>query len=143
MRRPDRRRLRPERPARHSSCCARRLRGRSEPEAEDRGIGWLGIRYQEMTDGLRETHGLPEGLAGVWITTVSPRSPLYDEGVTQTQNVITVITEVNGDKVGSVESFEDAVKGVAPGKRLRLYLRRFVEGREQAPLFAFPRVPEE
>ncbi len=107
------------------------------------GIGWLGIRYQDLTPGLRESHGLPEGLAGVWITSVSPRSPLYDEGVTQTQNVITVITEVNGEKVDSVSAFEGKVTEASPGSRLRIYLRRFVNGQEQQPLFAFPRVPEE
>ena len=74
---------------------------------------------------------------------MSPRSPLYDEGVTQTQNVITVITEVNGKRVASVVEFEDAVSKVPSGSRLRLYLRRFVGGQEQPPLFAFPRVPED
>ena len=96
-----------------------------------------------MSPGLRDSHGLPSDLEGVWITSVSPRSPLYDEGVTQTQNVITVITEVNGEKVDSVSAFESSVKGVGAGSRLRLYLRRFVNGQEQQPLFAFPRVPEE
>lgn len=118
----------------------------SQETAEDgdsgeSGIGWLGVRYQDLSQSLRESHGLPEDLEGVWITSVSPRSPLYDEGVTQTQNVITVITEVNGEKVDSVSAFEDAVKEARPGSRLRIYLRRFVNGQEQGPLFAFPRVP--
>lgn len=114
-----------------------------DSEAGESEIGWLGIRYQDLTPGLRESHGLPEGLEGVWITSVSPRSPLYDEGVTQTQNVITVITEVNGEKVGSVSEFEDRVREAGAGSRLRLYLRRFVNGQERQPLFAFPRVPED
>ncbi len=111
-------------------------------ETGESGIGWLGIRYQDLSPGLRDVHGLPEGLEGIWITSVSPRSPLYDEGVRQTRNVITVITEVNGEGVASVAAFEDAVGNAAPGSRLRLYLRRFVSGQEQPPLFAFPRVPE-
>ena len=111
-------------------------------EGGESGIGWLGLRYQDLTQGMQESHGLPDGLRGVWITAVSPRSPLYDEGVTETGNVITIITEVNGEDVASVSDFERAVKQADPGSRLRLYLRRFVNGQEQAPLFAFPRVPE-
>lgn len=114
-----------------------------ERDSGERGIGWLGINYQDLTPGLKEAHGLPDELEGAWITSVSPRSPLYDEGVTQTDNVITVITELNGEPVKSVDGFESAVREARPGSRLRLYLRRFVNGQEQPPLFAFPRVPEE
>ncbi|MFQ5526789.1 MAG: Do family serine endopeptidase [Thermoanaerobaculia bacterium] len=120
--------------------------GDEQPEAEDEGasgIEWLGIRYQNLTPGLRESHGLPSSLAGVWVTSVSPRSPLYDEGVVQTQRVITVITEVNGESVNNVTEFEDKIRDAQAGSRLRIYLRRFVNGQEQQPLFAFPPVPDQ
>lgn len=108
--------------------------------SEDAGIEWLGLRYQDITPGLRSTHGLPEDLAGVWITEISPRSPLYDEGVRSGQ-VINVITEVNGHSIGSVAEFEELVRDAQSGARLRLYLRRFGRGQELQPLFVFPAVP--
>ncbi|MDH3254222.1 MAG: trypsin-like peptidase domain-containing protein, partial [Acidobacteriota bacterium] len=111
-----------------------------EEETEDAGIEWLGIRYQNLTPGVLSMHGLPENLDGVWVTAVSPRSPLYDEGV-RARNVINVITEVNGRGVESVEEFEEIVEAAASGSRLRLYFRRFVNGQEVQPLFAFPSVP--
>jgi serine protease Do len=56
-----------------------------EPTGDDSdsepGIDWLGIRYQDLTPGLRSMHGLPDDVEGVWITELSPRSPLYDEGL--------------------------------------------------------------
>jgi S1-C subfamily serine protease len=85
-------------------------------------------------------HDLPEDLEGVWITSISPRSPLYDEGI-RTQNIINIITEVNGTEVDDVEEFETIVRSAESGSRLRLYVRRFVEGQERQPLFAFPPVP--
>ena len=74
---------------------------------------------------------------------MSPRSPLYDEGVAQVQSIITIITELNGEPIESVDDFEDRVREAEPGSRLRLYLRRFVNEDEQQPLFAFPLVPEQ
>jgi serine protease Do len=111
-----------------------------EEGSDDAGIEWLGLRYQDITPGLRSSHGLPEDVAGVWITEISPRSPLYDEGVRSGQ-VINVITEVNGRSVSSVAEFEDLVRDAPSGTRLRFYLRRFGRGQELQPLFVFPAVP--
>ena len=111
-----------------------------EEDSEEGGIEWLGLRYQDITPGLRSTHGLPEDADGVWITDISPRSPLYDEGVRSGQ-VINLITEVNGRRVGSVAEFEEIVREATSGSRLRLYLRRFGRGQELQPLFVFPAVP--
>ena len=114
---------------------------RTTEESEgDPGIEWLGIRYQDLTPGLRSMHGLPEDLEGVWITELSPRSPLYDEGLRAGQ-VINVITEVNGEPVDSVDAFE-RIAGEAPsGSRLRIYVQRFARGQERQPVFVFPAVP--
>jgi serine protease Do len=111
-----------------------------EQGSGDAGIEWLGLRYQDITPGLRSTHGLPEDVVGVWITDISPRSPLYDEGVRSGQ-VINVITEVNGRSVSSVKEFEDLVRDAPSGSRLRFYLRRFGQGQELQPLFVYPAVP--
>jgi S1-C subfamily serine protease len=85
-------------------------------------------------------HELPDDLEGVWITSLSPRSPLYDEGI-RARNVINVITEVNGNKVENVEEFESAIESADSGSRLRIYVRRFLNGQEVQPVFAFPEVP--
>lgn len=112
-----------------------------EPEESDEGgIEWLGMRYQNITPGLRATHGLPEDAVGVWITDISPRSPLYDEGV-RAGEVISLITEVNGRDVENVEEFESIVRQAEAGSRLRIYIRRFARGQEGQPLFVFPAVP--
>ncbi len=106
------------------------------------GIEWLGLRYQDLTPGLRSMHGLPEDLEGVWVTAVSPRSPLYDEGL-RTSPLISVITEVNGRAVRNVEEFESVVRSAGSGSRLRVYVRRFDRGQEAQPLYVFPAVPGE
>jgi len=111
-----------------------------EVEPDESGIEWLGLRYQNITPGLRSTHGLPEDAVGVWVTEISSRSPLYDEGV-RAGEIINIITEVNGQEVESTEDFEDAVRGAEPGSRLRIYIRRFARGQEAQPLFVFPAVP--
>jgi len=115
----------------------------TEPESEEPdegGIEWLGLRYQNITPGLRQTHGLPEDAVGVWITEVSPRSPLYEEGV-RAGEIISLITEVNGVDVEDVEEFENLVRQAESGSRLRIYIRRFARGQEAQPLFVFPAVP--
>ena len=113
----------------------------AEEESEESVIDWLGVRYQDLTPGLRSSHGLPEDLEGVWITEVSPRSPLYDEGV-RSGETINVITQVNGQEVANVEEFEQIVRDAESGSRLRIYLRRFgLRGQEGQPQFVFPSVP--
>lgn len=111
-----------------------------DEEETSGGIEWLGIRYQDLAPGLRSMHGVPEGVEGVWITEISPRSPLYDAGV-RTDGVISIIAEVNGEPISSVEQLERVVGNVDSGSRLRLYIRRFAEGREGQPVFAFPAKP--
>jgi serine protease Do len=112
-----------------------------EPSGEEGGIEWLGIRYQDLTPGSRQTHGIPQDVEGVWITSVDAASPLWEEGI-RNDGVIYVVTEVNGRAVASVAEFESIVREADPGSRLRLYTRRFHRGEELAPRFVFPRVPE-
>jgi serine protease Do len=111
-----------------------------EREDDESGIEWLGMRYQDLTPGLRSMHELPEDVEGVWITSLSPRSPLYDEGI-RARNVINIITEVNGRQIENVENFERVIESAASGSRLRIYVRRFLNGQEVQPVFAFPAVP--
>jgi serine protease Do len=84
-------------------------------------IDWLGIRYQELTQSLREDHGMPESARGVWLTAVDADSPLYDVGV----RVGDVIAEVNGQSVESSSEFETLINDVPAGAYLRLYVQRY------------------
>jgi serine protease Do len=111
-----------------------------DSDDEEPRIEWLGIRYQDLTPGLRSMHGLPEDLEGVWITELSPRSPLYDEGL-RAGRTMNVITEVNGEPVDSVEAFERLAGAAPSGSRLRIYVRRFVRNQEGQPVYVFPAVP--
>jgi serine protease Do len=110
-----------------------------QPEEQSgSGIDWLGLRYQELSPGLRSSHGVPETVRGVWVRSVSPRSPLVEEGVEPGD----VITEVNGQPVGSVEEFEQAVRGARTGGYVRFYVQRFdPRSGRSAQFFAFGRVP--
>jgi len=88
------------------------------------GIDWLGLRYQNLTPPLRETHGLPESAQGVWVTRVEPDSPLADEGVQPGD----LVAEVNGRPVSGIDEFEAAVEEAAAGSFLRFYVQRFDPG---------------
>ncbi len=112
----------------------------AESEETESGIEWLGIRYQDLSPSLRSMHGIPSDVEGVWVTDVSPRSPLYDAGV-RAQEIVSIISEVNGAPVGSSEELERIIGEARSGQRLRLYVRRFANGAEVAPLFAFPAKP--
>jgi serine protease Do len=102
--------------------------------SEDGGIEWLGIRYQELTPDLRETHGLPEAARGAWVTRVEPDSPLADEGVRPGD----VIAEVGGQPVASVEELERRIEEAPAGSYLRLYVQRFDPASGQSVSFFAP-----
>ncbi|HVS02826.1 MAG TPA: Do family serine endopeptidase [Thermoanaerobaculia bacterium] len=110
--------------------------GGEEPESS--GIEWLGIRYQELTPGLKESHGIPADVNGVWVRSISPRSPLNDENVRPGD----VITEVNGRKIASAAELEEAVGSAPSGSYVRLYVERFdPRSGRSIQFFAFARVP--
>lgn len=105
---------------------------------EDGGIDWLGIRYQDLTDANRATHGIPDEVRGVWVTLVEPDSPLYDENVRPND----FISDVNGESVSTVRELEAAVEAVSSGSLLRFYITRFdPRSGQTASYFAIVRVP--
>ena len=101
------------------------------------GIEWLGIEYQDLTSGLRESHGLPASVSGVLVTEVAPTSPLYEQLVRPG----VIISEVNGRPVKSVSEFEAAIKGAKSGSYLRLYAQQIGRGGDTTPFFAVVQVP--
>ncbi|HYN20379.1 MAG TPA: Do family serine endopeptidase [Thermoanaerobaculia bacterium] len=111
-----------------------------EEEGEDEGesgIEWLGIQYQDITQNLRSIHEIPENVDGIVVTNVTPTSPLYEQFVRPG----TIITEVNGEEVDGVASFERIVKGAKAGSYLRLYVMPFARGQRGQPFFAVVQVP--
>jgi serine protease Do len=116
------------------------IEAEEEAEETEGGIEWLGIRYQDLSPSLRSMHGIPANVEGVWVTDISPRSPLYDAGV-RAQEVVSIISEVNGAPVSSSQELEEIIGEAESGQRLRLYVRRFANGSEAPPLFAFPAKP--
>jgi serine protease Do len=117
--------------------------GGPEREAESSedgasGLDWMGLEYQNLTPGLRQSFGLPAEAEGVLVREVAPSSPLYDEGVAPGD----LISEVNGRPVGDAAAFETAIEAAPSGSFLRLYVRRFdPRGRGDAGFFAVVRVP--
>lgn len=108
-----------------------------EPEAEG-GIEWMGMQYQNLTPGLRASHGMPESLEGVFVTDVAQTSPLWEENVRPGD----VIIEVNRQAVSGVGSFEEAVEAAPSGSFIRLYVERYNPRLEDsAAFFAIVRVP--
>jgi serine protease Do len=107
-----------------------------EPEGES-GIDWLGVQYQDITSTLRNAHGIPEGTNGVLVSSVAPTSPLYEQGV----RAGTILAEVNGKPIESVDSFESLVKEAKSGSYLRFYGLQLAQRGEPLPFFAVVQVP--
>ena len=109
----------------------------TETDDAEGGIDWLGLQYQNLTPGLRQMHGIPEGVDGVWVTNVEPDSPLWEENIRPGD----ILMEVNGQEVSSISDFEEIVEGQESGTFLRLYVRRYGQGGQSASFFAVVRVP--
>ncbi len=106
-----------------------------EEEPEDEGsMEWLGVKYQDLTPGLRESHGMDEDQGGVFVTQVAPSSPLYEERVQPAD----VIVEVNGQAVSGLEEFESLVEAAESGSFLRFYVER---PNPEVAFFAVVRAP--
>ena len=102
------------------------------------GIDWLGLQYQGLSQSLRSLHGVPEDVEGVLVSNVAPTSPLYEQAVRRGS----IITEVNGREVKSVEEFEEVVSQAKPKSYLRFYVLNInPRGGDTQPFFAVVQVP--
>lgn len=110
----------------------------TEESNEERGVEWLGLRYQDLDPNLRRSHGIPDDVKGVWVVGVDARSPLTDERLRAGD----LIVEVNGQQIEDERAFEQAVAAPPSGAMLRFYVRRFDprSGASQG-FFAFVRKP--
>ena len=109
----------------------------ARPAEDESGIDWLGLQYQSLTSNLRSLHGVPDEIDGVLITSVTPTSPLYEQAVRPGS----IITEVNGREVKSVDEFEELVKASKPKSYLRLYIQNIGRSGQTQPFFAVVQVP--
>jgi serine protease Do len=108
------------------------------PEVPEKGVEWLGMSYQTLSDALRQSLGVADNIQGVIVTSVTPSSPLYEQLVRRN----TVIIEVNGHPVKNVEQFEKEVKSMKAKSYVRLYARQVVgNGQLSPPFFAVVQVP--
>ncbi|MHC4387192.1 MAG: DegQ family serine endoprotease [Planctomycetota bacterium] len=79
----------------------------------------LGFSVQDLTDELAERLGY-EGLSGVIVSRVEPRSEAAQKGLVRG----TLIMEVNQQKVKDTEEFGKAMKKAAEGKAVLLRIRQ-------------------
>jgi serine protease Do len=78
----------------------------------------LGMTVQNITPELRRLHNLPNDLAGVIVTNVKNVSAAGDANISEGD----VISEVQGQRVSSIDEFRAIVDKVRPGQRVRVYV---------------------
>jgi serine protease Do len=114
---------------------------RTEDRQPDResGIDWLGLQYDDLSSEFRQGHGVPGSVHGIVVTNVAATSPLYEARLRPGD----IITEVNGQSVGSVSDFEKVVKNAKSGTFLRLYVERPTQqgNTKPQPFWAVVKVP--
>jgi serine protease Do len=108
-----------------------------EPEDGDSGIEWMGLQYQDLSGGLRSQQNVPENVNGILVTNVAPTSPLYEQALRPGS----IITEVNGQEIESVEQFEELVRAAKSRSYLRFYVVNVARGGATQPFFAVVQVP--
>jgi len=96
--------------------------GDEEDEEEEGNIepvrDKLGLTVQNLTSNLRAQYNIPDELGGVVVTDVKNVSPAGEANISEGD----VISEVQGQRVTSVEEFRAAVDRLRSGQRVRLYV---------------------
>lgn len=77
----------------------------------------IGILFYPITNELAEQYDLRPGLC---ISTLDPESDIFSSGV----EINDIITEINGEKVFSSKSAQQALDGLLPGDTIRLNVFR-------------------
>jgi serine protease Do len=78
----------------------------------------LGMSVQNLTSELREQHNLPSTLTGVLVTSVRNVSAAGEANISEGD----VISEVQGQRISSVEEFRNIVDRLRSGQRVRMYV---------------------
>ena len=78
----------------------------------------LGMTVQNLTAELRRSYNIPDDVRGVVVTDVKNVSPAGEANISEGD----VISEVQGQRITSVDDFRGAVDRIKSGQRLRLYV---------------------
>lgn len=81
---------------------------------------WLGLEFQDIDPPLRNVLGLPNGLAGVLVNRLHPRSPASRAGVQRGD----IVAEVDGHAVKNAQQLFEMLEGMTANQDLRLELYR-------------------
>ena len=82
----------------------------------------LGIRVQSLNQQTRMMYRVPDDVTGAVVVSVDPNSNAYLKGIREGM----IISEVNGQPVGSVEDYKKVVSGIKKGDPVSVYIH---EGR--------------
>jgi len=100
----------------------RPIEGEPTDESEKNDAGptrnKLGISTDELTPRLRQMYGIDDSLRGVVVTSVKEVSAAGEANINEGD----VISEVQGEKVNSVDQFRAAVDRVKSGQYIRMYV---------------------
>ncbi|MBV9492767.1 MAG: Do family serine endopeptidase [Acidobacteria bacterium] len=96
----------------------------------------LGLSVQELTASTRQMNNLDDRVTGVVVTDVKEVSPAGEVGISEGD----VISEVQGEKITSVEQFRAAVDRLKSGTTIRMYVRSSRGGQSNSG-YRFLQVP--
>jgi len=82
--------------------------------------GYLGVILQQITPELAESFGLGEEVKGILVADVERGSPADRAGIQQAD----IILKLNGEDVGSLQSFRNQIAMTSPGREIVLTVRR-------------------
>jgi serine protease Do len=88
--------------------------------SEESSVEWLGLSLQDVNKQMREAHGIPDELKGVWITSVEPDSPLFERNVRPND----LLVDLNGEPIEGTRDLQKKVAAVKAGGYLRFYVGR-------------------
>jgi serine protease Do len=78
----------------------------------------LGMAVQDLTAQTRQLYGIEDDVRGVLVTDVRNVSPAGEANINEGD----VITEVQGQRVSSVEQFRDIIDRARTGQKIRMYV---------------------
>jgi serine protease Do len=116
----------------------------SEPDAEEVEKGStaptrnkLGISVQEITGEARQQYGIDKNLRGVLVTSVKEVSPAGEAGLAEGD----VISEVQGQKISSVDQLRGLVDSFKSGQFIRIYVTTASRGGESISGYRVVQIP--
>ncbi|HEB89111.1 MAG TPA: PDZ domain-containing protein [Deltaproteobacteria bacterium] len=81
---------------------------------------WLGLEFQDIDPSLREVLDLPNGVAGVLVNRLHPRSPASRAGIQRGD----IVANLDGRAVKSAQQLFEMLEGMTADQKLELELYR-------------------